>query len=245
MAVARRLSMLTIRERVQSNGMAIARFLMPRYGIRAVFSEGLSKNSMSGLIVRVDLLRDMETLANSEKLDADELQRKRELALTVGVPGQLLLANKIREVLPLKDESALQDAKPLARRSLLDFARIMEMFDKHRTTPLFPMWQEPRAHFSEGIVGPGHVFFEQAVRQGQEGVMAKLLASRHLPGKRSACWLKIKPARGAWFIQELACVLAPANGHSILEKNATRWQSFRPQAREVPGRRVFTFERLA
>ena len=60
---------------------------------------------------------------------------------------------------------------------------------------LLARWQEPRLQFSEGIVGPGQVFFEQAVRQGQEGVMAKHLASRYLPGKRSSCWLKIKPAR--------------------------------------------------
>ena len=59
---------------------------------------------------------------------------------------------------------------------------------------LLARWQQPRLQFSEGIVGPGKVFFEQAVRQGQEGVMAKHLASRYLPGKRSACWLKIKPA---------------------------------------------------
>ena len=60
---------------------------------------------------------------------------------------------------------------------------------------LLARWQEPRLQFSEGIVGPGQVFFEQAVRQGQEGVMAKHLASRYRPGKRSSCWLKIKPAR--------------------------------------------------
>jgi ATP dependent DNA ligase domain len=59
---------------------------------------------------------------------------------------------------------------------------------------LLARWQQPRLQFSEGIVGPGKVFFEQAVRHGQEGVMAKHLASRYLPGKRSACWLKIKPA---------------------------------------------------
>jgi ATP-dependent DNA ligase len=56
-------------------------------------------------------------------------------------------------------------------------------------------WREPRVQFSEGVVGPGRLFFEQAVRQGQEGVMAKHLASRYLPGRRSSCWLKIKPAR--------------------------------------------------
>ena len=45
---------------------------------------------------------------------------------------------------------------------------------------LLARWQEPRVLFSEGIVGPGRVFFEQAVRQGQEGVMAKHLASRYV-----------------------------------------------------------------
>ncbi len=54
--------------------------------------------------------------------------------------------------------------------------------------------QEPRLCLSEGVVGTGQAFFEEAVRQGQEGVMAKHLASRYVPGKRSAAWRKIKPA---------------------------------------------------
>src|SRR5205807_9652928 len=66
---------------------------------------------------------------------------------------------------------------------------------------LLARWQEPRLQFSEGMVGPGRVFFEQAVRQGQEGIMAKHLCSRYLAGQRSACWLKIKPAR------RLPCVI--------------------------------------
>jgi ATP-dependent DNA ligase len=53
--------------------------------------------------------------------------------------------------------------------------------------------QEPRLVFSEGVIGAGKTFFEEAVRQGQEGVMAKHLASSYLPGKRLACWRKIKP----------------------------------------------------
>ncbi|MGZ4662881.1 MAG: ATP-dependent DNA ligase, partial [Arthrobacter sp.] len=60
---------------------------------------------------------------------------------------------------------------------------------------------EPRLVFSEGVVGTGRVFFEQAVRQGQEGVMAKHLASRYLPGRRSSAWRKIKPVRS------LPCVI--------------------------------------
>jgi ATP-dependent DNA ligase len=53
---------------------------------------------------------------------------------------------------------------------------------------------EPRLVFSAGVVGAGRRFFAEAVRQGQEGVMAKHLASRYRPGRRTAAWKKIKPA---------------------------------------------------
>jgi ATP-dependent DNA ligase len=48
--------------------------------------------------------------------------------------------------------------------------------------------------FSEGICGNGEKFFAAAVAQGQEGIMAKQLGSRYLPGRRSSAWQKIKPA---------------------------------------------------
>ena len=52
---------------------------------------------------------------------------------------------------------------------------------------------EPVLLFSEGVVGPGKAFFAALVAQGQEGMMAKHLASRYRPGRRSAAWRKIKP----------------------------------------------------
>jgi DNA ligase D-like protein (predicted ligase) len=51
---------------------------------------------------------------------------------------------------------------------------------------------DPRIVFSEGVVGDGITFFREAVKRELEGVMAKRLASRYLPGKRSDSWLKIK-----------------------------------------------------
>jgi DNA ligase D-like protein (predicted ligase) len=39
----------------------------------------------------------------------------------------------------------------------------------------------------------GKAFFQQAVAQGLEGVMAKAMSSPYLPGQRSRYWLKIKP----------------------------------------------------
>ncbi len=66
-----------------------------------------------------------------------------------------------------------------------------------RLQELLTRFREPRWQFSDGIVGAGKVFFEAAVQQGQEGVMAKHLASRYQPGRRTAAWRKIKPRRAA------------------------------------------------
>jgi ATP-dependent DNA ligase len=53
--------------------------------------------------------------------------------------------------------------------------------------------QDPVLLFSEGVVGPGKAFFAALMAQGQEGMMAKHLASRYRPGRRSQAWRKIKP----------------------------------------------------
>ena len=45
------------------------------------------------------------------------------------------------------------------------------------------------------MTGAGREFFTAAVAQGQEGIMAKHLASRYLPGRRSSAWRKIKPTQ--------------------------------------------------
>jgi ATP-dependent DNA ligase len=66
---------------------------------------------------------------------------------------------------------------------------------------LVPECRDTRLAFSEGVVGTGCAFFDQAVRQGHEGVMAKHLASRYLPGRRSCAWRKIKP------FASVACVI--------------------------------------
>jgi DNA ligase D-like protein (predicted ligase) len=50
----------------------------------------------------------------------------------------------------------------------------------------------PRLLFSDGVVGHGTALFEEACRQDLEGVIAKRLDSRYLPGKRTDAWTKIK-----------------------------------------------------
>jgi DNA ligase-1 len=53
----------------------------------------------------------------------------------------------------------------------------------------------PRLALSQGIVGAGGCFFERAVAEGHEGLMAKHLAGRYWPGRRTPAWRKIKPRR--------------------------------------------------
>jgi bifunctional non-homologous end joining protein LigD len=47
--------------------------------------------------------------------------------------------------------------------------------------------------YSAGVIGDGKAFYQAAVAQRQEGVMAKHLASSYRPGCRWASWRKIKP----------------------------------------------------
>ena len=82
-------------------------------------------------------------------------------------------------------------------------------------TDLMEELDEPTLVFSEGIVCTGQDFFERVIEQGHEGVVAKHLAGRYHPGRRSTAWQKIKPAH------ELPCVVigytpAPSGLHSLL-----------------------------
>jgi ATP-dependent DNA ligase len=74
-----------------------------------------------------------------------------------------------------------------------------ELFDqplsqrRARLEELLQGLAEPRLAFSAGVIGPGREFFDQAVAQGHEGVMAKYLASPYVPGRRLSSWRKMKP----------------------------------------------------
>ena len=55
--------------------------------------------------------------------------------------------------------------------------------------------RQPRLVFSDGVVGSGLRFFEEIRARGLEGLVAKELASRYLPGKRTRSWIKVKTTR--------------------------------------------------
>jgi bifunctional non-homologous end joining protein LigD len=50
----------------------------------------------------------------------------------------------------------------------------------------------PRVVMSQGIIGDGRAYFEQACLECLEGVVAKRLSSPYLPGKRTDSWIKVK-----------------------------------------------------
>ena len=75
--------------------------------------------------------------------------------------------------------------------------------------------------FSEGILGPGRQFFDQVVAQGHEGVVAKHLASRYLPGRRASSWRKIKPQ---WVIPCVIIGYLPARSGFRGLLVAAQWQ---------------------
>ena len=63
---------------------------------------------------------------------------------------------------------------------------------RNRARDLVAQLKNPHLIMSEGITGDGCAYFQSAVERGLEGMMAKKLDSRYLPGKRNDCWIKIK-----------------------------------------------------
>jgi hypothetical protein len=97
---------------VQTEELAIARFLIAEHGLKAIYSEGLSERTLPDLQLRLDLLTKMDQLAELGGLDPVARAHWRELTLEVGIPGRLLHLKEIAKVLPLEDEAALARARP-------------------------------------------------------------------------------------------------------------------------------------
>jgi bifunctional non-homologous end joining protein LigD len=77
------------------------------------------------------------------------------------------------------DGRDLTDLPYTERRSLLDELALQG-----------PAWQTPASHR-----GDGEALLELTAQRGLEGVVAKRLDSRYLPGRRSSAWRKVKNVR--------------------------------------------------
>lgn len=87
---------------------------------------------------------------------------------------------------------------------------------REELTSILKRLADPGVLLSSGVVGAGSEFFQRAVEQGHEGLVAKHLASSYLPGRRAASWKKIKPKHT---ILCLVIGYLPARGggfHSLL-----------------------------
>jgi hypothetical protein len=101
-------------ERVQAGQLPVARFLVGRFGLAGVYQEGLAAAALPDWTLRLGLLRDLDELDRLGGLDDEARQRWRSLLLEVGVAGRLQLEGSVREVRPLDDEAARNEAKPVA-----------------------------------------------------------------------------------------------------------------------------------
>jgi len=104
--------------------------------------------------------------------------------------------------------------RTLAKTTPATYIAFDLLYENFRPLLASPLWErrqclqellvraaDPALSFSEGIVGSGKGFFEEACRQGLEGMMAKRMDSAYLPGKRTDAWQKIKK------MDELICAI--------------------------------------
>jgi DNA ligase D-like protein (predicted ligase) len=123
------------------------------------------------------------------RADFDELMRRHQLVS----PRKVLEASRFLPASYIVFDLLYAGGRPLLGRPLAERRRQLE--------ELAARQNDPRLIFSTGIVGGGKQFFQQVVAQGHEGVMAKHLRSRYLPGQRGQAWRKIKP------FQSIPCVV--------------------------------------
>ncbi|MBI3468231.1 MAG: DNA ligase [Planctomycetes bacterium] len=93
----------------------------------------------------------------------------------------------------------------LARTTPATYIVFDQLYHGYKSLMARPLWRRrtrlcktvaacgpARLVLSEAVEGHGKAFFGEVCRQGLEGVMAKRLDGRYLPGKRTEGWIKIK-----------------------------------------------------
>jgi hypothetical protein len=104
-------------EKVQADQLAIVRYLIWQDGIKAIYSEGLSNENGADFGLQVDLVRTSEEFAKKKMFNAEGLDGLRRLSLTIGTAGRLAITKEV-QILPLEDERAMQDARPVMNGKL-------------------------------------------------------------------------------------------------------------------------------
>jgi DNA ligase D-like protein (predicted ligase) len=132
------------------------------------------------------------------KLPAGTVLDAEMVVLKNGKPDFALLQSRdhAQSALKIRTKSRATPATLIAFDLLYEnFGSLMglELIERRtRLEPLLRPHASARLVQSEGVIGPGIAFFEEARRLELEGVMAKRLDSRYLPGQRTDAWIKIK-----------------------------------------------------
>jgi len=153
-------------------------------------------------------------LVNRHRVDVTD--RYPELGFLANLPAGIILDGEIVVLRQGKPDFGLllsrnQTRAPLKIRSLarmlpatyVVFDLLYHRFEsllalplderRERLEKLMRRNTHPRLVFSQGVIGSGKAFFAEVCRLRLEGVMAKRLASRYRPGRRTDAWIKIKP----------------------------------------------------
>ncbi len=137
-------------------------------------------------------------------------QRVREVPAILD--GEIIILREGRpSFAALQSRARLTNRERVARAAITDPALYMA-FDVLYCAggPLLNLWLSKRLRVlqslidknerllvSEGVIGKGKDFFKACVDKGLEGVVAKRLDGRYLPGTRSLLWKKIRATREA------------------------------------------------
>jgi hypothetical protein len=100
-------------EKVQEDQLAIARFLIREHGVKAIHKEGISESSLEDLALLLVVLKDLDRLQAAGGMDDEARRHQRELTLELGIPGRLFRSDEIGKVVPLEDEKANNEARPI------------------------------------------------------------------------------------------------------------------------------------
>ena len=161
-----------------------------------------------------------------------ELAFFQELAPGSVLDGELVVLDQGKPALPLvqarQQTQAAEKIRTLARAIPATYIVFDQLFEGYRSLMGQPLMRrrerlagtvagagQERFIVSAGIVGPGRAFYQEVVRACLEGVVAKRLSSRYLPGRRSDGWLKIK-----WHVRP--ATISPGHSQAACEERTTK-----------------------
>jgi DNA ligase D-like protein (predicted ligase)/DNA ligase D-like protein (predicted 3'-phosphoesterase) len=144
------------------------------------------------------------------KVNFPELEELRSLARNAIFDGEIVVMNEgkadFQTVLERSQLASKRDIEFMARDSPATYV-VFDILEKNDNSlldlPLMERKEILKQTLKEGkhvvlsmyVDGQGEEYFEEAVKRGVEGIMAKKKDSRYLPGTRSESWLKMKQIR--------------------------------------------------